>query len=79
MEKEQFEGLYGPRARYSEQEIGDEITFRTQRGDVTDFIVWVQPEGTTAGGRHHPLVYIMSKCDPDTGLPYTVYPNQILV
>jgi hypothetical protein len=80
MNDEQLAALYGPGAHFSDNRPGDTITFRDSRGqEVTDTIVWIcAPVAPRPGRAAQPITYIMTKLDEQSGMPYMVYPSEIL-
>ena len=81
-DREQLEALYGPLWPHSDHKIGETITFFdiVDRQEHTGVIEWVQgPGANVEGGTPQPVSYIMDIVDKSTGMPYTVFPSDIVV
>lgn len=81
MDTQQLEALYGPLFPHSDHKIGDTIRFF----DIVDsqvhegIIEWVQAPGPNVeGGVPQPLSYVLNIVDRSTGMPYTVFPSDIV-
>jgi hypothetical protein len=82
MDTQQLEALYGPCYGHSDHKIGETIRFF----DIVDgqehegVIEWIQGPGPThEGGTPQPVSYVLDIVDSSTGMPYTVFPSDIVV
>lgn len=80
MTNHELEALYGPAAPYSDHKRGERVAYTDSEteGRCTGTILWVcAPGQVIAGGRHHPVRYIVLR-DESPSFADTVYPGEII-
>lgn len=81
MDREQLEALYGPLFPHSDHKIGETIKFYdvVDRQEHQGTIEWVQAPGPSyEGGAPQPVAYVLDIIDRSTGMPYTVFPSDVI-
>jgi hypothetical protein len=82
MNAEQLEALYGPLFPHSDHKIGQTVRFYdvVLNQELEGVIEWIQAPGSNyEGGTPQPVSYILDIVDKSTGMPYTVFPSDIVV